>query len=192
MGNMREISITECNAVFGGTDIVVTGLRRYHDSNSFQDNHWSSGGGGFLGNYGTGGAFDLDSMLRSLGLEIIDEGDDDGDGILNRDEEIVVIGDRTLPTGFKEVPGGYYMYELKGDGTRGPLQFTPWYADLTCEIYDSHQKAIGKTSSTYGYLATVIGVLGNGAGSGAATAMGLWAEGTGVNKKPAHCPGPDR
>jgi hypothetical protein len=193
MGNMREISIEECRMVSGGetpVGTVVNGCRPWwynmpglvysYASGTFSfapapTSFGSSGGGG-----GGGGGGNV--------LEYDPDGDDDNDDISNMDEEIVVTGDRTLPTGFKEVPGGYYMYELKSDGTRGPLQFTPWYADLTCEIYDSHQKAIGKTSSTYGYLATAIGVLGNGAGSGAATAMGLLAEGTGVNNKPAHCP----
>jgi hypothetical protein len=176
MGNMREISVEECRRVSGG-DIVVTGRK------TIPGNTNSSAIYGHM--YGSS---ILPSGIMGLYEDIYDpDGDDDGDTIRNQDEDIVVNGDRTLPTGFKEVPGGVYMYELKVDGTRGPLQFTPWYADLTCEIYDSHQKAISKTSSTYGYLATAIGVLGNGAASTAATLMAFWAEGTGVNSRPAYC-----
>lgn len=100
MGNMREISIEECNAVFGGTDepdeIVVKGGKKVKSSSD-------GGGSGFawlslLSGGGGGGGADLASLLSDF-FDVedgeVDEGDDDGDGILNRDEEIVVTADIT-------------------------------------------------------------------------------------------------
>ncbi len=105
MGNMREISIEECNAVFGGTDepdeIVVTGGKKVKSSSDGGGSGFAwvsllSGGGG--GGGGGGGYVDLASLLSDF-FDVedgeVDEGDDDGDGILNRDEEIVVTADIT-------------------------------------------------------------------------------------------------
>jgi hypothetical protein len=86
MGNMREISIQECNAVFGGNDaIVVSGRRTVPGSTNFA---------------GTYGPVYNSSMLPAgiMGSyeDIYDpDGDDDGDGIRNMDEEIVVTADVT-------------------------------------------------------------------------------------------------
>ena len=85
MGNMREIGIEECRRVSGGAEIVVTGSRittpvyeQFHDSGNFT---YRSFGGFGSSQGGDGGA---------PTLEAVDGGDDDGDGTLNRDEEIVV------------------------------------------------------------------------------------------------------
>ena len=86
MGIMREISVEECNAVFGGTgEIVVSGRKPVPGSTNFA---------------GTYGPVYNSSMLPAgiMGSyeDIYDpDGDDDGDGIRNMDEEIVVTADVT-------------------------------------------------------------------------------------------------
>lgn len=87
------------------------------------------------------------------------------------------------------MPGGLYMYHVSSDGTRGPLEFTPWYANLVCEIYESHQQAIGQTSFQYGVTSAGISAL-SPAGATAGGIMGFIAEGTGANSPPQHCPEP--
>ena len=86
MGNMREISVEECNAVFGGTgEIVVSGRKPVPGSTNFS------------GTYGPV----YNSSVLPAGImgsyeDIYDpDGDDDGDGIRNMDEEIVVTADVT-------------------------------------------------------------------------------------------------
>ena len=79
MGNMREISIEECMRVSGG-EIVVSGRRPVPGSTNFA---------------GTYGPVYNSSMLPAgiMGSyeDIYDpDGDDDGDGVRNMDEEIVV------------------------------------------------------------------------------------------------------
>lgn len=124
MGNMREISIEECNAVFGGTDepdeIVVKARKKVNSSDDGgTGSMWLSliGGGG-------GGYVDLASLLSDFfNAEDgeVDEGDDDGDGILNRDEEIVVNGAKRI--GFFDIGGGYWGLvgglTFGSDGTLG-------------------------------------------------------------------------
>lgn len=85
MGNMREISIEECMRVSGG-EIVVSSSKP------------KPGSTGYTGTYGPvynnsvipAGIMSNPEVAYNPDTEAVDEGDDDGDGILNRDEEIVV------------------------------------------------------------------------------------------------------
>jgi hypothetical protein len=107
MGNMREISIEECNAVFGGT-ITVTGRKT---SGWIDPQLLSSLMGGSYGGYLRTQALILATQAApdvALDEGHVDEGDDDGDGILNRDEEIVVTAEKV------NLPGGYYAYQHRG------------------------------------------------------------------------------
>jgi hypothetical protein len=79
MGNMREISIEECNAVFGGTDpdedvgTVVTGGKKYYD------NSISSFGGFGSGSFGYGGWGGLGDFTPPEGYDLaMVDTDDDG------------------------------------------------------------------------------------------------------------------
>jgi hypothetical protein len=95
MGNMREISIEECNAVFGGT-ITVNGNPPVVPKTSgwIDPQLLSSLMGGSYGGYLRTQALILATQAApdvALDEGHVDEGDDDGDGILNRDEEIVVL-----------------------------------------------------------------------------------------------------
>lgn len=87
MGNMREISVQECKAVFGGTDepeepgTIVTAPKSYQPSTAFYDSTWV---------FGSGGGFSLAGFaeqFHSRGLEIINgthpitADDTNGDGI---------------------------------------------------------------------------------------------------------------
>ncbi|OYY71419.1 MAG: hypothetical protein B7Y44_00675 [Sphingomonadales bacterium 28-55-16] len=94
MGNMREISTEECRRVSGGIDaITVTGRKIIPGNN------------GYTGIYGhmynssiiPAGIMSNPEVVEYFDFEDgeVDEGDDDGDGILNRDEEIVVTADVT-------------------------------------------------------------------------------------------------
>lgn len=192
MGNMREISIDECRKVSGGSvneTIIVTGAKVLRDDGGYSS--WDYGSGSY-GSYGGFGGYTSYGGSGGGGTvhQITDE-DSDGDGIPNwEDDPIIVDGDRSLPAGFVEVAGGYYMYHLASDGTRGPLEFTPWYAQQVCEIYDSHQQAIDQTSSLYDYTSAGIGLLGYPAGAVAGQIMGYIAKATGANSPPQHCPIP--
>lgn len=139
MGNMREISIEECNAVFGGTeDIVVTGTRsdRFFDASIYlnytgnygNDSTFFGGGGGFSG----AGVMSNPEVEDDVEDGEVDEGDDDGDGILNRDEVIVVNGSPSaeqpsLPVsyfGFSGAMGLGIGFSVIHNGQTGE-----WYVD---------------------------------------------------------------
>ena len=99
MGNMREISIEECNAVFGGADneIVVTATKpkaKEFDASIYLNYTCNYGNDSTF--FGGGGGAAPGSLLPEVAGDFedgeVDEGDDDGDGILNRDEVIVVDG----------------------------------------------------------------------------------------------------
>lgn len=92
---MREISIEECNAVFGGTDepgTVVTGGQTYFDQmyGNYTDNPYYKAA--MAGDYGAPTGPNLSGYGPSTGGGIAydPDGDDDGDDIRNMDEEIVV------------------------------------------------------------------------------------------------------
>lgn len=100
MGNMREISIEECNAVFGGTDepgTVVTGGKTYFDRmyGNYTDNPYYKAA--MAGNYGASAITNLSGYGPGTGGGVAydPDGDDDGDDIRNMDEEIVVTADVT-------------------------------------------------------------------------------------------------
>ena len=82
MGNMREISVEECMRVSGGAAIVVSG-RKSPSSSGMESFFWDSFFSDYLSGGGGGGG----------GGEVAHDpdGDDDGDGIRNMDEEIVVL-----------------------------------------------------------------------------------------------------
>ncbi len=112
MGNMREISIEECNAVFGGT-ITVNGNPPVVPKTSgwIDPQLLSSLMGGSYGGYLRTQALILATQAApdvALDEGHVDEGDDDGDGILNRDEEIVVTAEKL------NLPGGYFAYLTNG------------------------------------------------------------------------------
>ena len=116
MGNMREISIEECMRVSGGI-IIVNGSPPSTPPNPGPDNTAMQGAWMYLGMnsttinytslYGQGRTLSENPGIGVTG-EWDPDGDDDGDGIRNMDEEIVVTAEKI------NLPGGYYAYQHRG------------------------------------------------------------------------------
>ena len=105
MSNMREISVEECNAVFGGI-IIVNGFPPSTPPNPGPDNSAMQGAWMYLGMnsssinytslYGQGRTLSENSGIGVTG-EWNPDGDDDNDDISNQDEEIVVTATPMTP-----------------------------------------------------------------------------------------------
>jgi hypothetical protein len=101
MGNMREISIEECNAVFGGTDpdedvgTVVTGGKKYYD------NSISSFGGFGSGSFGYGGWGGLGDFTPPEGYDLAMV-DTDDDGVPDSLPIVVTAGGTALEAGLAD------------------------------------------------------------------------------------------
>lgn len=118
MSNMREISVEECNAVFGGEadEIVVTGLRLIADDGRSWSLSYGFSGisyGGYGGGYGGGGGgvgsgelpfpegWDTGPFLGSLV-------DTDGNGTLDSVEIVVNAFEPTTPLNYVDIGGGFW------------------------------------------------------------------------------------